>query len=505
MTTTLLIKGGRVYDHDGDQHQPPIADILIEDTRIARIAPSLEAAFATTPGRTIDARGKLVVPGFVNAHYHSHDTLLKGCFETIPLEMWLLNALPPSWPKRSTEEVRARTLIGAVECIHSGITTIQDMLTIYPFDPEHVETALDAYDEIGLRAVFALQIGNQRGLDRVPFWKEVVPADKHHYLSASVEPFAGIDPLDAVEAEYLRGRDSRSRVSWGFAPTSPEYCSPDFLERLADMSVRHDLPVYTHIYESKSMALAGRFFMPEHDGSQIKYLRSTGMIGPRLSLAHSVWMLPEEIEIIAETGTNIVCNPVGNLKTKSGVPPIREYLEAGINVGIGCDNSSCSDAQNMFQAMKMFASLTAVSHVEPGPPLATDVLRSATICGARTAGLDHEIGEIREGYKADLAILDLGGPSFIPFNSAARQLVFSEGGQDVETVIIDGQVVMEDRQVATINESELKDAVEVVMEALRVDLAAVQERSRELEPYLREAWRRSMAEDIGLNRFVGNH
>ena len=229
------------------------------------------------------------------------------------------------------------------------------------------------------------------------------------------------------------------------------------------------------------------------------------MLGPRLSLAHSVWMLPEEIEIIAETGTNVVCNPVGNLKTKSGVPPIREYLDAGVNVGIGCDNSSCSDAQNMFQAMKMFASLTAVSDPEPGAPLATDVMRCATINGAKTAGLDGEVGEIKVGYKADLSIVDLNSPCFVPFNSAARQLVFTESGQDVETVIIDGRVVMEDRRVTTINELELKDAIEVVMEVVRTDLAAVMARSDELEPYLREAWRRSMAADIGLNRFIGNH
>ena len=115
------------------------------------------------------------------------------------------------------------------------------------------------------------------------------------------------------------------------------------------------------------------------------------------------------------------------------------------------------------------------------------------------------VGEIKVGYKADLSIIDLNSPCFVPFNSAARQLVFTEGGQDVETVIIDGRVVMEDRQVTSINERELKDAVEVVMEVVRTDLAAVMARSEEIQPYLLEAWRRSMAADVGLNRFVGNH
>ncbi len=195
----LLIAGGRVYDHDGDVHRPAQADVLIADDEIVRVEAGLADRLAGEGGdgpRVIDARDKLVVPGFVNAHYHSHDVLLTGCFETLPLEVWVLNALPPSYPKRSREEVRARTLLGAAECLRNGITTIQDMLTLFPFDPDHLDVVMAAYREIGIRTVFALQIGDLKGLDRVPFWRETVPEALHDRLSASVEPFADHDPAE---------------------------------------------------------------------------------------------------------------------------------------------------------------------------------------------------------------------------------------------------------------------------------------------------------------------
>ena len=121
------------------------------------------------------------MPGFVNAHYHSHDVLLKGCFETIPLELWLLSALPPSYPKRSTAEIRARTLLGALECLRSGMTTVQDLCTIYPFDEEHLEAILQAYEDIGIRCVFALQFADMVGAKSVPFWEEVVPPEQRGF------------------------------------------------------------------------------------------------------------------------------------------------------------------------------------------------------------------------------------------------------------------------------------------------------------------------------------
>ena len=205
---TLLIKGGKVYDHTGDTDSPAAADVLIAGDTIAAVEPDLTARIeagethpalgGAPPGRVIHADDRLLVPGFVNAHYHSHDVLLKGCFETIHREAWLLNSLPPNYPQRSREELRARTLLGALECLRSGITTVQDMCTVYPFDEGDIDVILDAYDEIGIRCVFAPQIADVQGAALTPFWDEVVPAEYQSWLTG---PAGGLE--DIVGADHI--------------------------------------------------------------------------------------------------------------------------------------------------------------------------------------------------------------------------------------------------------------------------------------------------------------
>lgn len=509
----LLVAGGRVFDLDGDIHRPGEADILVVDGRIAAIRKGIAAdldAGASPPelagralGERIDARDKLVVPGFVNGHYHSHDVLLKGCFETIPLELWVLSALPPAFPKRSKAELRARTLLGAVECLRSGITTVQDLATVYPYDEEHVDTILAAYDEIGIRCVFALQIADVPGVKSIPFWDEVVPAEQRGALSGAVEPFRGERPLiELVEDLYRRKRDKHPLVTWALGPTSPERCSEELLRALAALSERERLPVYSHIYESKAMALIARQTHQHDGGSLITLLERCGLLNARLSLAHSVWMTDAEIGAIAGNGANVVLNPVGNLKTKSGIAPIRAYVERGVNTALGCDNCSCSDCQNMFQAMKMFCSLSAVTHPEPGRPFATDAIRAATLGGAKAAGLEGELGALKAGMAADFSIIDLSDPSFVPLNSAARQMVFTEPGRSVETVAVAGRIVVRDRRVVSIDEAALREEVAGLMQPLLRDLAGITARLDTMMPYLNEAARRTWDADIGLNRYV---
>jgi cytosine/adenosine deaminase-related metal-dependent hydrolase len=158
----------------------------------------------------------------------------------------------------------------------------------------------------------------------------------------------------------------------------------------------------------------------------------------------------------------------------------------------------------MFQSMKLFAALAAVTQPEPGPPTAADAIWSATIGGARTAGLEDRIGALRPGMAADLSIIDLTDPSFVPLNSVARQVVFTEGGRGVETVIVDGRVVIADRKITTIDERALREEVAGLMKVLRKDIEAVVKRSDAMLPYLMEAQRRTWEVDIGLNRYVGN-
>jgi 5-methylthioadenosine/S-adenosylhomocysteine deaminase len=143
-----------------------------------------------------------VLPGFVNAHYHSHDVLAKGTLEEVPLESWRLYALPPQYPPRSVEEVYARTLLGALECLRSGMTTVQDMLTLYPYEDRHMDAVMAAYDKVGIRVVFALQYADRKGIETIPFWKDTFPKELHPLLSTAAEPERQLD-LIAPAADVL--------------------------------------------------------------------------------------------------------------------------------------------------------------------------------------------------------------------------------------------------------------------------------------------------------------
>ncbi|WP_366658371.1 amidohydrolase family protein [Fodinicurvata sp. EGI_FJ10296] len=510
---TLIIKGGRVYDHDGDVHMPPKADILIENGIIKAIGPdladrlaagqSVEGISGAAVSETIDANGQLVLPGFVNAHYHSHDVLLKGSYETIPLEFWVLNALPPSYPKRSPEELRARTLLGVLECLKSGMTTVQDMVTVFPFDPADIDVIQDAYDEIGIRSVLALQVADVPGLKSIPFWEDIIPEEMRANLTGAVEPFGpDVDLFTMMEDTIKAKRGAKSRVHWALGPSSPERCTESFMERLADLSARENLPIYSHLYESKAMTLIARQEFKADGGSLIRYMQRTGVLGPRLSLAHSVWLLPDEIDMLAEAGANVVLNPVGNLKTRSGIAPITDLVAKGVNVALGSDNCSCSDVQNMFQAMKLYCSLAGVLDPMPGRPFAADALKAATVNGARTAGLQDRIGALKPGMAADLSILDLSDVSYVPLNSVARQTVFTETARSVRTVMVDGEVILRDGRSTRIDEQALYAEVEGLMDVVRRDRDAVEARTRMMEPYLLKAHKMIWDDDVGTNRYV---
>ena len=492
---TLVIRGGRVLLPDSDWHAPPLADVAIGGGRILGIADG----YADGEVRVLDAAGHLVLPGFVNAHYHSHDVLAKGTLEEVPLESWRLYALPPQYPPRSVAEVRARTLLGALECARSGMTTVQDMLTLYPFEPRHLEAVMAAYEEVGIRVVFALQYGDRKGLDTVPYWKEVFPPELHHLLTSVVEPDKNYDILSFFEQACLKSA-ARPRVHWGLGPSAPERCSPELIARTTDMAKRWKIPVYSHIYESRGMALQARLHLPEHGGSLIRRLHAEGALGPHLNLAHSVWLSAEEIALLAESGTGVVLNPQGNLKMKCGIAPIRALQAAGVRIGLGCDNCSCSDAQNMFMAMKLFALMAAVSDPMPGPPQAVAALRAASEAGAAGALLGDRIGRIAPGYQADLTIIDLADPSYRPANSLARQLVHLEAGRGVRHVLVDGEFVVRERRLATLDEQAIYDEVDAIMPGFRRDFEAITARVARLQPWLDEAHRRIMDSDVGIER-----
>lgn len=503
---TILLRGGRVYRHDGDTDLPEIADVLIREGRFLAVGPDLSDAVRDgrygSIDQTFDVRGKLLLPGFFNAHYHSHDTLQKGCFEMPTLDTWATLAMPHSYPRRSRQELRVRTLVGAVECLKSGMTTVQDMMGLYPYDDDDLEVVLDAYEEVGLRCVFAPQFANVPRVEVRPFYKDEIPENERWRLSGPERQFESGDMIvTALEKTLRRIQDERRLITPALAPAAPEGCSTELWEGVADLSTRLDVPIYTHLYENRGMTHIARVRYADWGGSLIDYLGSLGVLGSRLTLAHSVWLTAHEIETLSSTGTNVALNPIGNLKTRSGLAPASALTKAGVNIGLGCDNCSCSDVQNMFQAMKLHTVLAGLTDPEEGPPFAVDALEAATRGGPRSAGI-ADLGSIEPGMRADLTVIDLQDISYVPLNSVVRQLVYTEAGRGVETVIVDGRVVMLDRKMLTVDEEALRAEVAEVMPTLLADLAEVRSRYSPIQDQVTAAERLTRQVDLGVTRVV---
>src|SRR3954468_16109672 len=210
----LLVRGGQVYDHDGDVHKPPVADILIEGGNIVAVGPDLPTDDVQ---EIIDARDRLAVPGLINAHYHSHDTLCRGMFEELPLEMWLLYTLPMG-ANRSKEELRARTLVGALESLRCGITTVQDMLGLVPLDEASTDVVIKAYRDIGIRVVFSPMVWDVPPIAMVRDG-DSLPADVREMLGTTGRPVT--DQLDYLNHQFNRHKTQGS-LHWAVAPFAPQ-------------------------------------------------------------------------------------------------------------------------------------------------------------------------------------------------------------------------------------------------------------------------------------------
>jgi len=493
----ILIRGGRVYDHDGDVHQPAVADILIAGETIERLGQNLPADNST---EIIDAAGKLVAPGFVNAHYHSHDVMAKGLFEEMPFDIWALHSNPSYYGPRSLDEVRLRTLIGAAESLRNGITTIQDFLTVVPQDEAVVDTVLSAYEEAGIRVAFAIAARDRAALDIAPFVPPDLPEAVRKRVAGSDRKAK--DELDFIAAQIERlGLCPTSRQTWALAPSAPQRCSQELLEGIAALSRTQNLPVLTHVYETRVQAAAARRLPP--DSSLLDVLARAGLLSEKLGIVHGVWLTAREIAQIAEAGACVVHNPVSNLKLKSGVAPILDLHRAGVDIALGCDNYSCAETQNIFIAMRLLCLLPAVTDPEPGSVNAAYAVRAATLAGARAVGLSGAVGAIKPGMKADLIILDLNEPAFVPFNSAARQIVFSECGRAVETVLVGGRPVVRGRKLVTVDETALAAAVDKVATAFRRDAQALAAHNADLVAPLLSANREAWKVPLGFERYIG--
>lgn len=500
-----LITNTTVIDPVAENPSPGATDILVIEGKIAAVQPGLSQDERAHGAEIVDGSNWLALPGLVNAHYHSHDALLKGMFDVMSLEKWAFRALPRFFPPRTDRELRLRTLVGAAECLRSGITTVQDMLSLWPLTAHQARIVRSAYEEAGLRVVMGIQLADVGPLDTVPFLAEELNEELQTLAKGPPAPHGMSDPMFELESILLTSPSREGdRVTWAVCPSSPERCSRDLMLQMRDMAFKHQLRLFSHIAISRTEAVGARSIFAATSGSPVRYLQALGLLGPHLTLAHGVWLDAADRKILADTRTRMVLNPMSNLKTRNGIARFQDYQREGVIFGLGCDNCSCSDAQNMFQAMKFATLLSGVNSHEDDGLNAGDAIHAATVGGAYALGLENEIGRIEPGYQADITFIDKQDLSYKPLNHAKRQLVYGESGRGVDSVMVQGQFLLRDGRLLSVDTAALDAELEQVMPDVRRHAAEAAARASALDDAISRVEERCRSVDVGMRRFASN-
>ena len=361
----------------------------------------------------------------------------------------------------------------------------------------HVEAAIQAYTDVGIRCVLALQVGNRPPIDCLPGIREALPAELAPLLSATPPETGRI--LDFVSSVLSASGD---RLTFGIAPGSPQRCTFDLMSGLAGLSARYGLPLFTHVNESKLQVYLAQALYADYGGSVLDYLEATGAFDSRLCMAHGIWFSDEEIARIGKAGAAVASCPTSNLKLKNGIAPLRKLKRAGVPLALGADNTSAGDSQNVFEAMKLVSLLNAGKGLADSTFAASDALTLATSGGAKVLGLGGRIGAVAEGMAADLTILDLVDPNYVPLNDCTRQIVYGKSGRAVNTVIVDGRIVVEDRKLMTIDFDSLLEDASALLTDFKRDCRAHHQSLAPVLPYIAACVRLYGREPLGFNRWA---
>ncbi len=452
---SLLIQGCTLLAPDAPGSILLDQDILIVGSRIQAIGPT--GTVLRDPagsGTILQGKGLLAIPGLINAHTHSPENLLKATSPSLPLELWLV-PLFAGLLEWSSHLVYLSAMLGATEMLKTGTTAVLDHIwTVAGVASEYLDMAMKAYADVGIRAAVApsiedrdllLEAGAQHGL--------VFPPHPFTDRFSSWPPLdVQVDALERFLATWHQAADGRLRCLVG--PSGIHWCSSSLLHTCLQLAERYMTGIHLHAVETELQAAVIHNVLGQ---GGIAFLDHVGMLRPGTSLAHAIWLDPGDLERLAGRGAIVVHNPVSNLRLGSGRFPLIKARRLGVTVALGSDGSASNDTQNMFGVLKLTGLVHNVLDEDyeqwPGP---VEILAAATRGGAAALGLASDLGEIASGQLADLVLVDLESSAFLPLHDPYLHLVYCENGESVDTVIVNGKVVVEHGTVLTVDEHALR-------------------------------------------------
>ena len=415
----MIIKNTSVLRHNGDVQD---ADIIIDDDKIAfvgRVVNGNVLADHVKNIKIIDGRGKLAIPGLVNAHTHASMTLLRSFADDKKLMDWLQEDIWPVEAKLGREDIYIGAALAAVEMIKSGTTAFADM-----YGPCMDEVA-KVVDESGLRGVLS------RGLIGV--------ADGEKKLQENIELFKEFN------------NTSEGRVTVMFGPHAIYTCPPEYLIKVANAASELGAEIHIHMNETLD-EING--CIKDYGKRPFEVVNETGLFDQGTLAAHCVHLSPEEIEIIKEKNIRVAHNPGSNMKLASGIAPVPELLKEGVVVALGTDGASSNNNLDMLEEVRLAALLHKVKTLDPLAIPAAEALRLGTENGAKALGLEN-VGRIEKGYKADIVLYDMKNAEWQPRYNPISLLVYSANSSSVDTVIVNGKVLMEHGEIKTLDEEKI--------------------------------------------------
>lgn len=417
---------------------------IVDDGAIAIVGERIEAVGSTKkitkrfryPSRVIDATDKLVIPGFVNAHTHMIHTLIKGLGDGLSLETWLEKIARPIRDNLSASDLYWGAMLSCLESIKSGTTCLVDNVP-GPKTATAIDAVAKAFYESGVRGYVARTMN-------FPEWKK-----------QRAEDSVALQELVSKELEIIQEKDlvwkkkTNGRVRVCPAPSAIYRCPPEVFRESKKISDTSGVPIHSHIAEATFEVDST---LAEFGCREVDLLDKLGVLGPRFHVVHGVHLDEEEIQRLAKSGASVIHCPVSNMFLGSGIAKIPAMVANGVNVALGTDGGACGNGHNMFPVMKAAALLHKVSTLNPGAMTAKHVLSMATRGGAKALGLQGAVGTIEVGKLADLVVMNLKTVGTSPIHDPLATLVFYADSSNVETVIVNGRILMEDKEVKVLDE-----------------------------------------------------
>ena len=492
-----ILRGARALLGEEFRFEKQPLDVVIEGKRIAGIGP----ACSLRGDETVDLAGRLLVPGLINGHFHSHEHFQRGRIENLPLELWMHYVRTPIPVQLNPRQTYLRTLIGAIESLRTGATTVVDDLALGArIDRANLDAVFQAYADCGLRVLVGFAMMNRPIVDNFPYAEEEFSAAQLAELRALRPPPEG-ELLGLVRELAAKHHPASSRVGLLVSVSAPQRATKEFLLAARRLADELDLPLVSHVHETRMQVVTGQLFFGK---PQVEYLHDIGFLKPKTSLIHAVWLNPREIAALAETGATAQHNPWSNLMLGSGYQPVRPLLEAGVNVSLGSDGSCSTVTANMLNVLGQAAALSKIRGGDYTRWLsAKEALRAGTVSGAKALGLEGSLGALREGMLADLVGYRLeNNVSFTPLNDPIQQLVYAERGAGVDFAMVDGAVALRDGRLAMIDERRILGEIAAEFERLSSEYDRAEASVGPVRAVMERIYRRALQAEIAPDTFA---